>query len=150
MQARGFGECTVTMQHKMQCNASALHCAALRCANFHVCHHMVARIKSHWIALIHAFIPLVWSHNLLGTNPFLGGFSSIYTVEAVACISGCFCRQIHEEVKLALSCCCRLAVLHVLPSVAQMTSMLAVASATACCRSAGSGLVGDVVVPTSR
>ena len=34
LQARGSEGCAVTMQHKMQCNANALHCAALRCVNF--------------------------------------------------------------------------------------------------------------------
>ena len=46
LQARGSEGCAVTMQHKMQCNGSALHCVALRRANFHFCHHMVAGIKS--------------------------------------------------------------------------------------------------------
>ena len=46
LQARGSEGCAVTMQHKMQCDGSALHRVALRRANFHFCHHMVAGIKS--------------------------------------------------------------------------------------------------------
>ncbi len=50
---------------------------------------------------------------------------------------------IHEEVKLAPSCCCSLAVMLVLPAVVPMTLKLAVASGTVCCRAAGSGLIRD-------
>ena len=53
---------------------------------------------------------------------------------------------IHEEVKLAPSCYCSLAVMLVLPAVAPMTLKLAVASGTVCCRPAGSGLIRDVNV----
>ena len=70
--------------------------------------------------LFHAFILLVWSQYVLKLTPFWGVFP-VFIGRSCCLHFGCSCRQIHEEVKLALSCCCSLALILVLPAVAPMT-----------------------------